>query len=70
MALLVLTSPVMGCLGTVPGYWNCLALFYSLVELSNTYRPVGRGVVQGGSLKPPFGLQKILYTVHFKCLTV
>ena len=70
VALLVLTSPVMGCLGIVPGYCNCLALFYSQVKLSNTYRPVGRGGVRGGLLELPFGLQKILYTVHFKCLTV
>ena len=43
VALLLLTSPVMGCLGTVSGYCSCLALFYSLVELDNNYRLVGSG---------------------------
>ena len=37
MALLLLTSSVMGCLGTVPGHHSCLAAFYFLVELYNNY---------------------------------
>ena len=37
MALLLLTSSVMGYLGTVPGYHSCLAHFYFLVELNNNY---------------------------------
>ena len=40
--------------------------------MQTVFRPVGRGGggVRGVRSNPPFGLQKILYTVHFKCLTI
>ena len=58
----------MGCLGTVPGYLNCLALFYSLVELINTCRPVGSGGSRGSARTPFWPPKDFIYCPFLSAL--